>query len=165
LNAVLAFAGAPVRAASLRLSPLQLGSVIRVSDSLQSGKSLFFAAIERLKRVASFAGQQPPLLFLLDELLAGTNSHDRLIGAEAILRRLVDEGAIGIVTTHDLALTEIAASLAPAADNAHFRDVLVGDRMQFDYTLRPGVVDRGNALALMRLVGLMPAEEKAEDRE
>jgi hypothetical protein len=156
LNAVLAFAGAPVRAASLRLSPLQLGSVIRVSDSLQSGKSLFFAAIERLKRVASFAGQQPPLLFLLDELLAGTNSHDRLVGAEAILRRLVDEGAIGIVTTHDLALTEIAASLSPVADNAHFRDVLVGDRMQFDYTLRPGVVDRGNALALMRLVGLMP---------
>ncbi len=111
LNAVLAFAGAPVRAASLRLSPLQLGSVIRVSDSLQSGKSLFFAAIERLKRVAGFAGQQPPLLFLLDELLAGTNSHDRRIGAEAILRRLVDEGAIGIVTTHDLALTEIAESL------------------------------------------------------
>lgn len=160
LNAVLAFAGAPVRAASLRLSPLQLGSVIRVSDSLQSGKSLFFAAIERLKRVASFAGQQPPLLFLLDELLAGTNSHDRRIGAEAVLRRLVDEGAIGIVTTHDLALTEIADSLSPAAENAHFRDVLVGDTMRFDYTLRPGVVDHGNALALMRLVGLMPAEDR-----
>ncbi|MDQ3331890.1 MAG: DNA mismatch repair protein MutS, partial [Planctomycetota bacterium] len=164
LNAVLAFAGAPVRATSLRLSPLQLGSVIRVSDSLQSGKSLFFAAIERLKRVAGFAGQQPPLLFLLDELLAGTNSHDRLIGADAILRRLLDDGAIGIVTTHDLALTEIADELSPVAANVHFRDVLVGNTMQFDYTLRPGVVDRGNALALMRLVGLMPVEELRVER-
>lgn len=158
VNSVLAFAGAPVRAKSLTLSPLRLGSVVRVSDSLQTGKSLFFAAIERLKRVTALAGGDPPLLFLLDELLAGTNSHDRRIGAEAVLRRLVDDGAIGIVTTHDLALTEIADDLGPAAANAHFRDTLVGDRMRFDYTLRPGVVDRGNALALMRLVGLIPPE-------
>lgn len=161
VNVVLAFAGAPVRAKSLTVSPLRLGSVIRVADSLQAGKSLFFAAIERLKRVTSLAGGRPPLLFLLDELLAGTNSHDRRIGAEAVLRRLVEEGAIGVVTTHDLALTEIADSLGTAAANAHFRDVLVGDRMRFDYALRPGVVDRGNALALMRLVGLIPPEGAA----
>ena len=162
VNAVLAFAGAPVRAEALTLSALQLGSVIRVADSLQTGKSLFFAAIERLKRVASLAGEQPPLLFLLDELLAGTNSHDRRVGAEAILRRLVEEGAIGIVTTHDLALTEIADGLGAVAANVHFRDVLVGDTMRFDYTLRPGVVDRGNALGLMRLVGLLPAERAGD---
>lgn len=158
VNAVLAFAGAPVRAASLRISPLRIGSVVRISDSLQTGKSFFFAAIERLKRVTSLADGSPPLLFLLDELLAGTNSHDRRVGAEAILRRLVDDGAIGVVTTHDLALTEIADALGPLASNVHFRDVLVGDTMRFDYTLRPGVVDRGNALALMRLVGLIPCE-------
>jgi len=158
VNAVLAFAGAPVRAESLRLSPLRVGSVVRVSDSLQTGKSLFFAAIERLKRVTALAGGSPPLLFLLDELLAGTNSHDRRIGAEAVLRRLVDDGSLGIVTTHDLALTEIADDLGAAAVNAHFRDTLVGDRLRFDYTLRPGVVDRGNALALMRLVGLIPPD-------
>lgn len=161
VNAVLAFTGAPVRAANLTLSPLRMGSVIRVADSLQTVKSLFFAAIERLKRVTSLAGGEPPLLFLLDELLAGTNSHDRRIGAEAVLRRLVEDGAIGIVTTHDLALTEIADALGSVAANAHFRDVLVGDRMRFDYTLRPGVVDRGNALALMRLVGLLPPEGAA----
>lgn len=158
VNVVLALMGAPVRAESLALSPLRLGTVIRVADSLRSGKSFFFAAIERLKRITSLAGQEPPLLFLLDELLAGTNSHDRRLGAEAILRRLVDDGAAGIVTTHDLALTEIADALGPAAENVHFRDVLVGDTMRFDYTLRPGVVDRGNALALMRLVGLIPAD-------
>jgi hypothetical protein len=161
VNAVLAFTGAPVRAASLTLTPLQIGTVIRVSDSLQTGKSLFFAAIERLKRVTALAEGPRPLLFLLDELLAGTNSHDRRIGAEAVLQRLVAMGAIGIVTTHDLALTEIADDLGSAATNMHFRDRLVGDTMRFDYTLRPGVVDRGNALALMRLVGLMPEPEGA----
>lgn len=164
VNAVLAFTGAPVRATSLTLSSLRIGSVIRIADSLQTGKSLFFAAIERLKRVTSLAGGRPPLLFLLDELLAGTNSHDRRIGADAVLRRLIEDGAIGIVTTHDLALTEIAESLGSVAANAHFRDVLVGDRMRFDYTLRPGVVDRGNALALMRLVGLLPADPAASQR-
>ena len=161
INAVLAFAGGPVRADALTLTPLSIGSVIRVSDSLQSGKSFFFAAIERLKQVAALAGGTPPLFFLLDELLAGTNSHDRAIGAEAIVRRLLDDASLGIVTTHDLALTEMADSLGPVAENVHFRDLLVGDTLQFDYTLRPGVVDRGNALALMRLVGLMPHEEPA----
>lgn len=165
LNTVLAFAGAPVRAASLTISPLKLGSVIRVADSLQSGKSLFFSAIERLKRVAMLAGGKPPLLFLFDELLAGTNSHDRRVGAEAILNQLMSEGSLGIVTTHDLALTEIAEALAPQAINVHFRDVLVGDRMEFDYTLRPGVVQRGNAVALMRLIGLMPANDAASKRD
>lgn len=159
VNAVLALAGAPVRAKALTLTPLQLGTVIRVSDSLQSGKSFFFATIERLQRIASLADGSPALLFLLDELLAGTNSHDRRIGAEEILRRLLNRGAIGIVTTHDLALTEIADVLAPAATNFHFRDELIGNRMHFDYTLRPGRVTRGNAVALMRLVGLMAPGE------
>lgn len=158
ISCVLAFAGAPIRAASLSLTPMQIGTVIRVADSLQTGKSLFFAAIERLRRVTALADGPRPLLFLLDELLAGTNSHDRRIGAEAVLQRLVALGAIGIVTTHDLALTEIADDLGDAATNMHFRDHLVGDTMRFDYTLRPGVVDRGNALALMRLVGLMPED-------
>ncbi len=177
VNAVLAYTGAPVRADSLTLPVLQVGTVIRVVDSLQTGKSLFFAGIERLKRVTALADGPRPLLFLLDELLAGTNSHDRRIGAEAVLQWLVSAGAIGIVTTHDLALTEIADAWAPAAENRHFRDELIGDRLQFDHTLRPGVVDRGNALALMRLVGLMPNEadgpastgglrrDRAEDRE
>ena len=155
LNTVLALAGGPVRAESLTLSPVRLGSVIRVADSLQQGKSLFFAAIERLREVVRLAGGEPPLLFLFDELLAGTNSHDRQVGADAVLRRLLHDGAAGIISTHDLALTEIGTALGTAAVNLHFRDVLHGDTLRFDYTLRPGVVDRGNALALMKLIGLI----------
>ena len=155
VNAVLALTGAPVCAKALTISILHLGSVLRTVDSLRDGKSLFFAALERLKLVATLADNQPPVLFLLDELLAGTNSHDRRIGAEAVIRRLLAAGAFGIVTTHDLALTEIAEKLAPRATNLHFRDVLVGGTLQFDHTLRPGIVDRGNALALMRGLGLI----------
>ena len=98
---------------------------------------------------------QPPLLSLLDEILHGTNSHDRRIGAEAIVRGLVERGAIGLATTHDLALADIAETLAPKAANVHFEDHLEGDAIVFDYTMRPGVVTKSNALALMRAVGIL----------
>ena len=95
-----------------------------------------------------------PLLFLLDELFQGTNSHDRRVGAEAILRRLLDHGAIGLVTTHDLALSEIADRLAPRAANVHFEDRFADGSITFDYCLRPGVVPTSNGLALLRSVGI-----------
>jgi len=152
--AVLAHAGAPVTAASLRISPLVVGASIRLNDSLLAGTSRFYAEIERLKQIVDLANGQPPLLFLLDEVLHGTNSQDRRVGAEAVVRGLVSRGAIGIVTTHDLALAAVADALAPRATNVHFTDELVDGRLRFDYTLRPGVVTHGNALALMRAVGL-----------
>jgi len=152
--AVLAHAGAPVPAASLRISPLVVGASIRLNDSLLAGTSRFYAEIERLKQIVDLASGGPPLLFLLDEVLHGTNSQDRRVGAEAVVRGLVSRGAIGIVTTHDLALAAVADALAPRATNVHFTDELVGGRLRFDYTLRPGVVTHGNALALMRAVGL-----------
>ncbi|HHN74248.1 MAG TPA: DNA mismatch repair protein MutS, partial [Acidobacteria bacterium] len=95
-----------------------------------------------------------PLLFLLDELLAGTNSHDRRIGAEAIVRGLLERGAIGLLTTHDLALTAMVGDLPAAAENVHFEDQLTPQGMFFDYRLEPGVVTHSNALALMREIGL-----------
>ena len=153
-NTVLAFAGAPVRARSLRLSRLMPAASIRISDSLLDGASRFFAEIRRLKLVVDLAGGDPPALFLLDELLHGTNSKDRAAGAEALVKGLVKRGSIGLVTTHDLALGEIAESLAPRAANVHFEDRLEKGEMAFDYLLRPGVVTRSNALALMRAVGL-----------
>lgn len=154
INAVLAQAGGPVRARRLRLSPLAIGATLRIQDSLQAGRSRFYAEITRLRDIVAL-GQGPlPLLFLLDEILQGTNSHDRRIGAEAILRTLLQSPSVGLVTTHDLTLTEIADSLAPVAENVHFEDELVNGELYFDYRLRPGVVQRSNALALMRAVGL-----------
>lgn len=154
VNLVLAMAGAPVRGKSLQLSPLALGTRIRSTDSLQEGRSNFYTEILRIRQVFAAADEKTPLLFLFDELLEGTNSHDRQIGAEALLRSLVDRKAIGMVTTHDLALTEITASLDGSIRNVHFEDQIAGGEMSFDYKLRDGVVPRSNALELMRWIGL-----------
>lgn len=154
LNAVLAWAGAPVRTRHLRVSRLAVGASMRVQDSILDGKSRFYAEITRLRQVVDLADGPVPLLFLLDEILSGTNSHDRLIGAEAVVRNLVHRGAIGLVTTHDLALAHIADDLAPHAANVHFEDHIEDGRIAFDYLMRPGVVQKSNALELMRSVGL-----------
>ncbi len=154
INAVLAMAGAPVRARRLRLTPLQVGASIRINDSLQEGSSRFYAEITRLRRIFDLAGGDPPLFFLLDELLQGTNSMDRRIGAEGIVHALVERGAIGLVTTHDLALAEISGHLNGQIHNVHFQDELEEGRIRFDYRLRPGVVTKSNGLELMRSIGL-----------
>jgi DNA mismatch repair ATPase MutS len=151
---VLAQAGAPVRAQSLLLSPLAVGASLRVFDSLKDGHSHFYAEIRRLRQVVELITGKIPVLFLLDEILHGTNSHDRRIGAEAVVRNLVARGALGLVTTHDLALAKIADDLGSRAANVHFEDQVQDGVMHFDYRMRPGVVTRSNALALMRAVGL-----------
>ena len=154
INVVLAQAGGPVRATRMKLCVLAIGATLRVQDSLQAGVSRFYAEISRLHDTMSLTAGRMPVLFLLDEILHGTNSHDRAIGAEAVVRGLVDRGAIGLVTTHDLALARVAESLRPRALNVHFEDHLEAGRMTFDYRLRPGVVEKSNALELMRAVGL-----------
>jgi hypothetical protein len=154
VNAVLAFAGAPVRALRLRVSPLAVGATLRIQDSLQAGRSRFYAEITRIRQLLDMAKSSPPLLFLLDEFLQGTNSHDRRLGAEAVLHTLVECGAFGLLTTHDLALAEIADLLAPRATNVHFEDQFVDRTLTFDYKMRPGVVTSSNALGLMRAIGI-----------
>ena len=154
MNVVLAMAGAPVRARRLQLTPLQVGASIRVNDSLREGSSRFYAEILRLRNIFDLAGGNPPLLFLLDELLQGTNSSDRRIGADGIVRALVNRGAIGLVSTHDLALTDIGGSVAGQLRNVHFEDDLENGKMTFDYKLRDGVVTKSNGLELMRSIGL-----------
>jgi hypothetical protein len=153
-NAVLAFAGAPVRAASLRLAPLTIGATLRIQDSLQEGRSRFYAEITRIRELADLARGPRPLLFLLDELFHGTNSHDRLVGASGVLRSFLERGAIGLITTHDLALTTIADHVGAHAANVHFEEWFEAGEMRFDYRLKAGRVTRSNALALMRAVGL-----------
>ncbi len=147
VNAVLALAGAPVRARAMVIGSLRIGASIRVSDSLQGGTSRFYAEITRLKEIVKLS-EQGPTLFLLDELLNGTNSHDRGIGAAGVVRGLLDRGAVGIVTTHDLALTSLGEA------NQHFEDELTNGEITFDYRIRPGVVQKSNALELMRAIGL-----------
>lgn len=153
VNTVLALAGAPVLASQLRLTRLELGASIQIRESLQEGKSRFYAEISRLRQLMEMAGRGG-LLFLVDEILHGTNSHDRKIGAEAILRGLVSRGAIGLVTTHDLAIASVEEELAGLSRNVHFEDHIEDGRMVFDYRIHEGVVTHSNAIALMREIGL-----------
>jgi hypothetical protein len=154
-NAVLALAGAPVHAQRLVISPLQLGASVQLRDSLLGGQSRFYAEIQRLRRVFELADRDsPPVLFLLDEILHGTNAQERRVGAEAVVAGLLERGAAGLVTTHDLALTEMVERHASSAANRHFADHVEEGKLRFDYRLRDGVATQGNALALMRAVGL-----------
>jgi MutS domain V len=154
INLVLALAGAPIRGTSLRLTPVALGTRIRSTDSLQEGRSNFFTEILHIRRVFDLLGGRTALLFLFDELLEGTNSKDRYTGADGLLRALIGRGAIGMVTTHDLALTEVGESLGTLVRNVHFQDYVENGKMRFDYRLRDGVVAKSNAIELMRLIGL-----------
>jgi hypothetical protein len=153
INAVLAMMGAPVRATRLRLSHVAVGASMRVSDSLQKGISHFYAEIKRLRQVVDLSSSQPAL-FLLDEVLQGTNSHDRRVGTEGVLRTLIRNGAIGLVTTHDLALTSLEQIFPEHVRNAHFQERFEDDRLSFDYCLRPGVVTTSNGIELMKSIGL-----------
>lgn len=154
INTVLAMAGAPIRGKSLRLTPLRIGTRLRSTDSLQEGRSSFYTEILHIRKVFDAANGAVPMVFLFDELLEGTNSKDRRIGAEGLIQALLKRRAIGIVTTHDLALTEIAAAVGNVLRNMHFEDQVADGKMKFDYQLRPGVVEKSNALELMRLIGL-----------
>ncbi|HMG03675.1 MAG TPA: hypothetical protein VK596_11110 [Edaphobacter sp.] len=151
INIVLAMAGAPVRAQSLELTSLRVGASILVNDSLQKGSSRFYAEITRLRNIRDLAHRTPPLLFLFDEMLQGTNSRDRLVGAEGIVRALLQTSAIGLISTHDLALTSLRSG---SLHNMHFQDEIDGDKMKFDFILRNGPVTRSNGVELMRLIGL-----------
>lgn len=151
INTVLAMAGAPVCAVRFALTPLQVGASIRVNDSLSEGSSRFYAEITRLRQL--FEARRLPLLFLLDELLQGTNSSDRQVGARGVLHALLERGAIGMVSTHDLALSD-AAGFGAALRNVHLRDELRDGKLYFDFKLHDGVVTHSNGIELMRAIGL-----------
>ncbi|HXO30578.1 MAG TPA: DNA mismatch repair protein MutS, partial [Thermoanaerobaculia bacterium] len=166
INAVLAQAGGPACAASLRLPPVRLATSILVEDSLAGGVSFFLAELLRIKGVVAAAPEAEArgavLLYLLDEVLRGTNSAERQIAVRRVLRHLLARGALGAVSTHDLELAA-GAGIAEAARPVHFRETLTpgpdGPRMTFDYRLRPGPATTTNALELLRQVGLDLPEE------
>lgn len=156
VNAVLAFAGAPVCAAALRLGAARVATSMRIEDSLEEGVSHFYAELRRLKRVLDWAQEKgrPPVLFLLDEILHGTNSRERVLGACAVVRELVACAALGAVSTHDLGITALERELGGQVENVHFEEQVEGEAMTFDYVLRPGIVQSSNALRLMRAIGI-----------
>ena len=153
VNVVLALAGSVVCARRMRVSPMAVATAMRQGDSLLEGVSAFYAEIRRLQSIREWTAGSLPVLFLLDEVLRGTNSHDRRIGAEAVIDALLRGGAIGMVSTHDLALAEIVDRLGAKAANVHFEDQIADGQVRFNYRLRPGVVPRGNGLVLLRLLG------------
>jgi DNA mismatch repair ATPase MutS len=160
LNAVLAHAGAPVCASALRMPPVELHTSIRVQDSLELGLSYFMAALARLKQIVDAAerGARPDwrLLYLLDEVLQGTNSVERGIAVRAVATHLLEAEAIGAMTTHDLALAG-EEPLQSRAVLVHFTEqVHDGGTMTFDYRLRPGLATSTNALRLMQAIGIAP---------
>ena len=165
LNIVLAQAGGPVCATSLRLPPLSLATSMRVQDSLEQGVSYFMAELQRLKEVVDVAEQvrsagERTLLFLLDEILHGTNTTERQIAARRIILHLLSLGATGAVSTHDLTLAD-APELSAVSQPVHFTEQFTRGRnglnMTFDYKLRPGIATSTNALHLMEMIGLPAA--------
>ena len=167
VNAVLALAGAPVCAHKLVLGPITVATSMRVVDSLGEGVSRFYAELQKLKRVVDLCRARPGVFFLLDEILHGTNSRERLIGARAIVRELLAKGALGAVSTHDLGIGDLSTELPLKVKNVHFEEqVAADDRMTFDYKLREGIVQSSNALRLMKIVGIDVVEEgpSAADR-
>jgi DNA mismatch repair ATPase MutS len=155
LNLALAYAGGPVDAQHLQTLPFRLFTSIGIADSVTDGISYFYAEVKRLKALlAELERDHPlPLLFCIDEIFRGTNNRERLIGSRAYVRALADNNGAGLIATHDLELTGLADEV-PQVENYHFRDRVAGDRMVFDYTLRPGPCPTTNALDIMRLEGL-----------
>jgi len=154
LNAVLAVAGTPVAVSSARMTVFSLCASISIHDSLLEGKSKFLAEVERLRDTIRRLGSDKPVLFLIDEILSGTNSHDRRVAAEAVIRTLVTGGAIGALSTHDLALAEIADILGLRGVNVHMQGDDADQPLNFDYRVKPGISRQTNALAIVRMMGI-----------
>jgi hypothetical protein len=165
VNVVVALAGGPVSARSMRVPAVRLRASMRIADSLQHGASYFQAELARLRTVIEDAEKSPPILFLLDELLRGTNARARHRGARAVVLHLLARHAMGIVATHDIALSELEVELDGRVKNFHFTDVLAPDgEMIFDYRLRDGVVKTSNALRLLAMAGVeVEADDKLKD--
>lgn len=154
INAVLALAGAPVCARRLLMKECVVRTSMRIKDSLEQGVSHFYAELERLKGIADVANGGGKVLFLLDEVLHGTNSRERRIGAKAVVRHLLAKGSIGAVSSHDLGLADLEADSGGRVRNVHFEELVAEGRMTFDYKLKPGVVTSANALRLMKVIGI-----------
>lgn len=154
INLVLAYAGAPVCARSMRCSQLSIFSSMVVHDDLEQKISTFYAELKRIKTIVDAALSGKAILFLLDEIFKGTNSRDRIIGAKTLLKKLCQKPVLGLVTTHDLELGFMEKECPQCVRNYHFTDQITGNQISFDYRLKPGISQTTNAIALMKMVGI-----------
>ncbi|HKU39573.1 MAG TPA: hypothetical protein VJR89_15545 [Polyangiales bacterium] len=164
-NIALALAGGPVIAEHMVVPLVRLRASMRADDSLESGASYFHAELTKLKRVIEHAETGPPVFFLLDELLRGTNARARHIGAKAVLLHLLERGATGLCATHDVELAALGDSDPTHIENVHFTDVVLEGEMRFDYKLRPGIVRTSNALRLLAMAGISVPEHDRQDQQ
>jgi DNA mismatch repair ATPase MutS len=160
INVCLAQAGAPVCASHFQWSWCRPACCIRVDDSLEAGLSFFYAEVKRLKSILDAACDRaaPPVLFLIDEIFKGTNNRERLIGSRAYIKAVADGNGFGLVSTHDLELTDLESEV-PSLTNTHFQETVSAGALQFDYKLRPGPCPTTNALRIMELEGLPVPEQ------
>lgn len=165
LNAVLAYAGGTVMAKRFRISPMHIFTSMRVSDDVSEGISSFYGEILRIKQMVTWSEQKKPMLVLVDEIFKGTNSADRIIGAQAAIRKLSHPWMMTLVTTHDFELCALADSPEVQGKNYHFEEHYEGDAIAFDYKIRPGRCKTTNAQHLMRIAGLLDAETLEEEKE
>jgi len=164
-NIALALAGGPVIAEHMRVPSVRLRASMRADDSLESGASYFHAELTKLTRVIEQAEVGPPVFFLLDELLRGTNARARHVGAKAVLLHLLDRGAMGLCATHDVELAALGDTEPARIENVHFTDVVIDGEMRFDYKLRPGIVRTSNALRLLQMAGIHVPEQDRQDQQ
>lgn len=154
-SVALTYAGAPVRARSLKMSIVNAVASIRVQDSLQGGVSKFAAELQRIRLMLESIRGGIPTLVLVDELFAGTNSFDRFTGAVALSKFLLAcETSLAVLSTHDRNVTHWAEHNSDRVSNVHFRDIFEDGKMRFDFKLKAGPALRGNAVDLMKLAGL-----------
>jgi DNA mismatch repair ATPase MutS len=156
VNLILALAGAPVCAEAFSCSIVHLRSGMRAADSLKDHQSYFFAELNRLKNIMDELKKDKPLLVLLDEILKGTNSNDKLSGSLAMVKQLVPHPCLALIATHDLALGELSNTHPDAIKNFCFEANIENDQLHFDYKLKTGLAQRMNATFLMKKMGIIP---------
>jgi hypothetical protein len=154
INLVLAYAGAPVCAAAFRCALCDIYTCMRIGDNLEKNLSSFYAEILRIKAIVAAASDSRPLFFLLDEIFKGTNSLDRHTGAKMLIKKLLRNNTIGLVSTHDLELGELAQEVGTVA-NYHFREYFNNNQLSFDYQMHPGISTTRNARYLMKIAGIV----------
>jgi DNA mismatch repair ATPase MutS len=155
VNAVLAYAGAPVAAAACTLSLMRIFTSMRVGDNIGTGESTFYAELKRIREMIEYVHRQRPMLALIDEIFKGTNSADRIVGAEATLRKLHLPWVLALVSTHDFELCELENDPVVQATNHHFSEYYVKDRIFFDYKMKSGRCQTTNARYLLRMAGIL----------